>query len=269
MPVTALVAAAGAAAAAWLLLPPSRRSAAAWSVRGAPASRWRPGHSLVPAALGAVAVGALAVMVHGTTLLLGVIAVGAVVAAERIVRRGRDRRAAQQRADSVLEVCEALAGELRAGQPPQQALRRCVEVWPALEPVAAAAELGADVPRALRRLAEVPGASGLAELASAWQVSERSGATMAVALSRVAYSARRSRAAQHLVLSELASAQATARLLAALPAVVLVMGSGLGSDPWAFLLTTHIGLTCLGGGLVLTYAGLTWIDKIAMAAVDP
>jgi tight adherence protein B len=223
----------------------------------------------VPAALGAVAVGALAVIVHGTTLCLGLIAVGGVVGAERIVRRGRDRHEAQRRADSVLEVCEALAAELRAGQPPQQSLRRCVEVWPSLEPVAAAAELGADVPRALRRLAEVPGASGLAELASAWQVSERSGATMAMALGRVADSARRSRAAQHLVLSELASAQATARLLAALPAVVLVMGSGLGSDPWAFLLTTPIGLTCLGGGLVLTYAGLTWMDRIAMAAVDP
>ncbi|HLN76310.1 MAG TPA: type II secretion system F family protein [Nocardioidaceae bacterium] len=268
MPVTALAAAAGAAAAVWLLLPPSRRSAAAWSVRVAPSSRWSPGRSVVPAGLGAVAAGGMAVMVHGTTLLLGLIAVGGFVGAERIVRRGRDRRAAHQRADSVLEVCEALAAELRAGQPPLQALRRCVEVWPALEPVAVAAELGADVPRALRRLAALPGASGLAELASAWQVSERSGATMAVALGSVADSARRNRAAQHLVLSELASAQATARLLAALPAMVLVMGSGLGSDPWAFLLTTPIGLTCLGSGLLLTYGGLTWIDKIAMAAVE-
>jgi len=169
----------------------------------------------------------------------------------------------------VVEVCEALAGELRAGQPPLTALRHCVEVWPALETVATAGELGADVPRSLRRLARLPGASGLTEVAGAWQVSQGSGGTMAPALSRVADASRRRRATRHLVASELGSAQATARLVAVLPVAVLAMGSGLGGDPWAFLLTTPPGIACLASGLLLAYAGLAWIERIAVAAVDP
>ncbi|HET8983097.1 MAG TPA: type II secretion system F family protein [Pedococcus sp.] len=230
--------------------------------------RWHTGGNLLPVGAAAVAVGVLLMLVEGTMLALGAIAVGVIVGAERMARRARARRAAHHRADSVVEVCEALAAELRAGQPPLRAMRHCVEVWPALEPVATAGDLGADVPRALNRLAALPGASGLAEVAAAWQVSQSSGGTMAVALGRVADSARRRRATQNLVMSELASAQATARLVAVLPVVVLAMGSGLGSDPWAFLLTTPLGLACLGGGLVLTYSGLAWIDKIATGAVD-
>ncbi len=92
---------------------------------------------------------------------------------------------------------------------------------------------------------------------------------MAIALSRVADASRRRRATQHLVASELASAQATARLVAGLPVLVLVMGSGLGGDPWAFLLATPAGLVCLAAGLLLVYAGLAWIERVAVAAVDP
>jgi tight adherence protein B len=223
---------------------------------------------LVPAALLAVAVGGLVALVDGTTLALGLIVLGVVLGAWRILARGRLRRAAQERAESVVEVCEALAAELRAGQPPLRALRHCVGVWPALEPVAGAGELGGDVPRALRRLARLPGASGLEEVAAAWQVSEGAGGTMALALGRVAESSRRRRATQRLVASELAAAQATARLLAVLPVAVLVMGSGIGADPWAFLLSSSAGLACLGSGLALTFAGLTWIERIAGSAVD-
>lgn len=254
-------------AAVWLLLPVGRPT---WRGGGGVvrASRWAGQRSVVPVAIAAALVGALAVVVEGTTLALGSIVVCSLVGVDRMARRARERRAAQQRAESVLQVCEALAGELRAGRPPLRALREGVAVWPAFDPVAAAGDLDGDVPRALRQLARLPGASGLAEVASAWQVSERSGGTLAAALSRVADSVRSRRATQQLVMSELASAQATARLVAVLPVAVLVMGAGLGSDPWRFLLTTAFGLGCLSGGLVLTYVGLAWIDRIAAAAVD-
>lgn len=267
MQVTALVAAAGAAAAVWLLLPPRGSVSAAWGLERPPA---RGPRRRIGVALGlAVLAGGLVALLDGTALALGLIAAGAVVGGWRMVARSRARHRAQQRSDAVVEVCEALASELRAGQPPLRALRHGVEVWPELEPVASAAELGSDVPAALRRLAQVPGCSTLADVASAWQVSQSSGGTMALALGRAADSARARRATQRLVISELASAQATARLVGLLPVLVLAMGSGLGGDPWGFLLDTPVGLTCLGGGLLLAYAGLAWIERIAAEVVDP
>jgi tight adherence protein B len=262
-----VAAAAGAGVATWLLLSPTPTGRPTRLLRTVVGPTG--GVGMTPAIVVAVLLGALIVNVEGTVLALGVVAVGAAAGAWRMTARGRERRVAQERADRVVEVCEALAGELRAGQPPLRALRHCVEVWSELEPVATAGELGADVPRALRKLASLPGASGLAEVASAWQVSHGSGGTMALALGRVAESSRRSRAAQRLVASELASAQATARLVAVLPVAVLAMGSGLGGDPWAFLLNTPVGLGCLALGLVLAYTGLTWIERIAVTAVDP
>lgn len=263
---TAWVAATAVGVVVWLWVPGSRGARPPHRVR--PAEGRRRWTGTAPAAAGAVCAGGLLVLLDGTTLALGLIAVGMSAAAWQAVLRARAIRAASRHADSVVEVCEALAGELRAGQPPQVALRRCVEVWPALEPVATASELGADVPRALRQVARQPGATGLTEIAAAWQVSATSGGTMALALSRVADSARRRRAAQHLVATELASARATARLVAVLPIAVLAMGSGLGGDPWAFLLSSPPGLACLAAGLALAYAGMSWIDRISAHAVD-
>lgn len=263
-----LVAAAALGLAVWLLLPPRGGHPRSWGRRSAEAGP-RPSGRLLPLVLVGLATGALVVLVDGTVLALGLVMLAAAAGAWRMVTRVRARREAEARADSVVEACEALAGELRAGQPPLSALRHCVEVCPMLEVVAAAGELGADVPTALRRAAAQPGAAALADVAAAWQVSEGSGGTMAVALARVAYASRRRRATQRLVASELASAQATARLVAALPVVVLLMGSGLGGDPWGFLLTTPMGLTCLALGLLLAFAGLSWIEKIAIGALDP
>jgi tight adherence protein B len=147
------------------------------------------------------------------------------------------------------------------------ALASCAQLWPELDPVVGAARVGADVPTALRRLAALGGAEGLAEVASAWQVSERSGAGLATALSQVSSSARARQAARHLVRGELASAQATARLVALLPLASLAMSAGIGGDPWHFLLDTAPGLGCLALGGLLGFGGLHWIDRIAAAVL--
>lgn len=217
-----------------------------------------------------VAAGAtlLLVFARGSLLALGLIGLGAALAVGRLATSARARTDAERREERVLEVCEVLVGELRAGQPPVTALGRCVEVWPEFEFVATAARLGADVPEAFRRLGERRGAGGLRHVAGAWQVSRESGAGLAVALAQVATSARESASTRRLVASELASAQATARLVAGLPLVALLMGSGIGGDPWRFLLSTPVGLVCLAGGLALAFAGLTWIDKLATAVMS-
>jgi tight adherence protein B len=74
---------------------------------------------------------------------------------------------------------------------------------------------------------------------------------------------RDDRATARVVATEMAAAQATARLLAALPLAVLVLGRGLGGDPFGFLLDSAPGLVCLCTGLALEYAGLVWLGRIA------
>lgn len=249
--------------------------AAALLVGPGPARRWR---GVAPDRLGrhrwpwaaAVLAGAvvtLLVWLDGRRLALGLIVLGCAIAAGDVARRARAARAADRRRAAVLELAEALAGELLSGQPLQRALDRCVEVWAPFEAVAAAARLGADVPAALRRLAAQPGAEELAQVGTAWRVSGDSGTGLSASLGQVAASARARRATRGVVAAELASAQATARLVAVLPLAVLAMAAGVGGRPWRFLLDTPAGLACLAVGAALAVTGLRWIDRIAEAVL--
>lgn len=213
----------------------------------------------------AAGVTALVLLADGLHLVLGLLVLAVAVAATRLVGRVRRVRAADERRQRVVEVAESLAGELAAGQPPLTALSNSVDTWLPLQDVVRAARLGADVPAALRRVGGLPGAEGLHDLAAAWHVAEGTGSGLARALSRVAEAARERESANRIVAAELASARATARLVAALPLLVLVLGSGLGGDSWAFLLQSPVGLVCLAAGLVLMLAGLSWIERIAAA----
>ncbi|WP_175539617.1 type II secretion system F family protein [Nocardioides exalbidus] len=180
------------------------------------------------------------------------------------------RRALAEDRAAVLEVCELLAADLAAGRPPGLALESASERWRPLAAAVEASRLGADVPEALRRVAaERPGAGDLRWVAAAWQVAQDSGHGLASALDRTAASLRTRRRTRRLVDSELASARATARLVAALPVAVLLMGSGAGSDPWSFLLTTPVGWLCLALGASLLGLGLWWIERLADRAAAP
>lgn len=203
---------------------------------------------------------AVAALLVGPGALVG----GGVVLAGRQLVRARDRRrAAAATADRALEACELMSAELAAGQPPGHALGRAAASWPLLAPVAEASDLGGDVALALRRVASEPGAGDLRGVAGAWVLAHRSGAGLAEALDRVAGSIRADRALRRVVEGELASARATARLVAALPVVVLLLGNGGGASAWSFLLRTPFGLLCLAGGLALGLTGLWWIERIA------
>lgn len=190
----------------------------------------------------------------------------AVAGLVRVRRRARGRRDTAAR---VREGCEALAEELAAGADPERALARVVGDWPSVEPVLTAHRVGLDVPAAWRRVAEGSGAGGsggadgLRLVAAAWQVSGRTGQGLAAALSRVAEDLRAAESSRRVVESELASARATGRLVAGLPVVAWLMGSGSGGDPLAWLLGGPAGWVCLalGGGLLL--GGLAWIELLA------
>jgi tight adherence protein B len=196
-----------------------------------------------------------------TVLLL--IGLGVAVAIRRLWRDGRRARGAAATRDRVLECCDLLAAELASGRPPGAALAQASEVWPTLAPVASSQSLGGDVASALHRLSKEPGSEGLRLVAAAWQVSHRTGRGLADALARVADGLRATRATDRVVQGELASARATARLVAALPLLTLAMATGTGADPVTFLIDSPLGLGCLAGGLGLGFAGLAWIDRLA------
>lgn len=259
---SALAAACAALAVALLVPVPMRRPMT--SSRRPGGSR-RAGQVAVTAFAGVAA--ALLVLLDGTRLLLALVVLGGTAAGGLLVRRGRAARVAAARQAVVVDVCEALVGELRAGQPLVNSLEHCVDLWADFDSVVAAGRLGADVPDALRRLATVPGAEGLSEIASAWQVSQRSGAGLAAALAQVAGTARERQGTRRLVQGELASAQATARLVAVLPLASLAMSAGIGGHPWHFLFATPFGVACLGLGSLFAFAGLLWIDRIATSVL--
>jgi tight adherence protein B len=176
-------------------------------------------------------------------------------------RRSRVRRRALE--GVLLETCQQLASELCSGQPPGAALDHAARLWPALAPTAEAFRVGADVPDALRDTAARLDVSDMRLLAAAWQMAQRTGQGLAASVERVVEQLLNARAIRRVVDGELASARATARLVAALPVVALAMGSGTGADPLAFLLSTPAGWLCLGAGLALAVGGLWWIEAIA------
>jgi tight adherence protein B len=179
-------------------------------------------------------------------------------------RRARSAAAARTRTRA-LGFCDELAAGLAAGLPPSTAMESAAEAWPAVQEVTAVARLGGSVPSALRHLAERPGAGDLRQVAAAWQVAHRSGASLAQALGGVVEALREQQSTRRLVASELASARATARLMAGLPVATLLLGSGTGGSPVGFLLSTPAGLLCLSAGLGLAVLGLWWIEAIADA----
>lgn len=200
--------------------------------------------------------------------LVPVVALG-LLGARLVWRRLAARRAREATSLAVLESCELLAAELAAGRPPGAALDLAARQWPPLRPVAEAFALGSHVPTALRGVARAPGADGLRLVAAAWEVAEGSGQRLARTVDRVARGIASRRRTRRVVESELASARATARLVAVLPVGALAMGSGAGGDPWAFLLATPVGLGCLVGGVVLVAGGLLWIEVLADRAAPP
>jgi tight adherence protein B len=232
---------------------------------GSVARRRRPGR---PRALrlGMLLAGLVAIGVLDATVM-SVLAVPVGLAVMRIRRNRIRRRAAVARRVEVIELCQALCAELLAGSTPRDALARAgraIETPSALE-LASLASID-DLPAALRAAAKQPGAEALASVAACWQVAEHQGGGLAPALRRLTDSLRAEEALRREIASQLAGARATARLLAGLPALGLLLGSGLGGRPVDILLHTPQGVACLVAGVSLQVAGVWWVDRIAAAA---
>ncbi|WP_285776707.1 hypothetical protein [Microtetraspora sp. NBRC 13810] len=133
-------------------------------------------------------------------------------------------------------------------------------------PVLAAARDAGDVPAALMAAAPEVGGDGLRRLAACWQMSFITGASLAALVERVEAALRAAQAHRQEVAAQLAGPRATARLLAALPLLGLLLAAGLGMNPLAFLFGGPAGLGCLVLGLSLDACGLWWTHRLAARA---
>jgi tight adherence protein B len=253
-----------AAGAAWLLVPDGpeavvRRRLGPRRDRRVGLGRLGVGRDLLAVLLG---VGVLLVWGPGLVLVAATLTLVAGTAL-RLADRRRVRVAANAERQRVVEVCDALSAELRAGQPAVRAVQRVASEHPMLAPAARAAALGGDLPDALDSLAGRPGASGMRMIAAAWRVADRSGAGLAAVLDRVADALRAEQSAAAEVTAGLGPPRATARMLAVLPAFGLALGGTIGGDPVGFLLGTLAGNLCLLLGAGLAVLGVWWVERLA------
>jgi tight adherence protein B len=177
---------------------------------------------VVPAIGGAVALGVWSRLGFGTAL--------PVLPA---TDRGRRRLAGR-----LVESVGTLAGDLRAGQQPAEALAACegsaVGEHPAVRAV--------------------------------WAVSERSGAPAAAVLDRVEQDMRTRAAQQREIAAQLAGARSTAGLLSILPILGIGLGAAMGARPLAVLLGDARGQLALVAGVMLDALGVAWTARIVATA---
>jgi tight adherence protein B len=163
-----------------------------------------------------------------------------------VVVTSRRRAAADAKAfAAALAAIGAVAADLRAGGDPLVALAR---VQPALQP-AAASSMSRRVGAALR-------------------VADDTGAPLAELLDRLETDGRTLARARAAATAQASGAQATAWLLAALPAAGIALGTGVGADPVGVLLRTPLGAACAGGAMTFQILGLAWTDRLASSIKD-
>lgn len=180
-----------------------------------------------------------------------------------VLRRNQRRRSAAKAEEEVVRSCQLLAGLLRAGLVPASALATAAVEAPMLAAAAAVQVLGGSVPHTLRALSRAPGHCGLGELANAWGVAVRTGASLTVTLDGLAERLAATAEIRHTVDAELAAPRATGRLLGALPVAGVVLGFAVGGDPVAYLTGSLTGQACLVVGAALACAGLVWTELLA------
>jgi tight adherence protein B len=262
-----LLAAVAVVSAALLAAPPSSRHRLARLVAAERVRRtWR-GVPWLVAGAWVVAVSSVGLAFFGTVGgAVGLCSALVTVTVAWLWRSHRIAGRAQGRTEEVVDGCQLLAGLLRVGHVPTMALRIAATDSAVFAEAAAAQRVGGSVVATLRRQAREPGGRGLAELATAWEVAESTGASMTATLDALSERLDAARKVARVVDAELAAPRATGRLLAALPVFGLLLGYAIGGDPGAFLLASPVGQLCLVIGVSLACAGVWWIEHIASGA---
>lgn len=180
-----------------------------------------------------------------------------VFARVRSVWRRRSKQAQQRQ--QIARFTLALADELDAGLPLSVAVSRAAGDSEFLQRTIAAAGSGGDVVEALVLDSRECTSATLRGLAAAWEVSAGSGAGLARASRSLGSAALQRERIRRDLSGHLATPRSTARILALLPVVGLILGNGLGGSPITWLLTTPMGIAVLSGGIFLEVLGVLWV----------
>ena len=219
-----------------------------------------------------VRLSAVSVRGSATRDSLGVDRVAALRAWAR--RRGfRGARELQVTRTAVVDLCRAMAAELRAGRASADAFAAAVQAGPtrlnnALQSAVAVGRRGdnGDLADAVARVAMTPGCDGLRAVVACWRVAAASGAALAPAIDRVADALQDEIDLSREVASIMAGPRATVHVLAGLPVIGLLLGTAIGARPIDFLFGSPLGVGCVLGAVVLDALGIGWSRRIARRA---
>ncbi len=104
-------------------------------------------------------------------------------------------------------------------------------------------------------------------VASAWALSERHGAPLAVAVERAAAGLREARARQRKVAVAVAGPRATVTVLTVLPLTGPLFGLACGVDPVTLYIGSPVGPACAVAGVGLIVVGRLWCRRMIRRAV--
>lgn len=210
-------------------------------------------------------------LVTAAILGLSVGCAAAILLATVTVRHGRavERRAYRTGIETLTSALDTVIAELRIGAHPADACRAAARehtvsgdgasVATVFAAAAARAELGGSMADAFGYVGRGP---QWHRIAAVWRVADRHGLRLAELLDAARTDMReRARSARRIEAS-MAGPRATATVLAALPAVGVALGQGMGAAPLSVLTGGGIGAVMLVVGTGLACAGLLWTDAI-------
>ncbi len=192
------------------------------------------------------------------------------------------RRRRARRLDLAVVVTE-VASRLRTGATPEAAWATTVgrllgpaEVVGGVGAVPPDGVVGADdgVPPALARLAahcsaDPATATAIGTVVAASRLTHTLGSPLAEVLDRCAVTVTEAEQARDARRVALAGPRSTARILAGLPLLGLVLGAGLGADPLGSATDGGWGTASVLAGLLLLVAGRRWTSALVAAAEAP
>jgi tight adherence protein B len=211
-------------------------------------------------------------LLGGPAGLLAAAMVGTVV--WRGIRARIEQRTRLNATSAIAVGLAAFVAELKAGAHPAAAAAGAAQdaedpAATVLAGISSTARLGGEVDTALDSMARARPelAAALGPLARAWQLSDRHGVPLAEVLDAVRRDLERRVAFVGQVKARMAGPEASAAVLACLPAFGVLLGELSGAHPLRVLTSTGPGQVLLVLGALLVSAGLLWSARLTAQAV--